>query len=183
MAFTQQNEDGTVDNANAYTDAATVRAYWLDRGVDLSTKTDQEMEAAIIKATTYLDSRYKFVGYQMRRLQGTQWPRSGLTSTPWPYDTGYSFLRGLPPALIAATCMLTTRALSKDLMPDPTYDPSGQVVTEETKKVGPIEVSKKYAASYGAGLASSTPQYPEVTLTLQAANMLASGNSGQVARG
>lgn len=183
MAFTQQNDDGTVDNANAYTDPATVRAYWADRGVDLSASTDAQLQAAIVKATTYLDARYKFVGYQMRRLQGTQWPRGGLTTTPWPNDSGYSFLRGLPPALIAATCMLTTRALTKDLMPDPTYDASGQKVTEETKKVGPIEVSKKYAESYGAGLASSTPQYPEVTLTLQNANMIASGNSGQVVRG
>lgn len=183
MAFNQQNDDGTVDGANAYTDTATVRAYWLDRGVDLAAKTDDELQAAIVKATTYLDARYSWVGYQLRRLQGTQWPRGGLSTRPWPFDDGYSFLRGLPPALVSATCMLTTRALTKELMPDPSFDPSGQAVTESTKKVGPIEVSLKFAEGRGGGPAASTPQYPEVTLTLQAAGMLASSNSGTVTRG
>lgn len=72
MAFNQQDNDGTVDGANAYTDPATVRAYWADRGVDLSAKTDTELEQAIVNATTYLDARYSWVGWQRRRLQGTQ---------------------------------------------------------------------------------------------------------------
>jgi hypothetical protein len=172
MAFTQQNEDGTVEGANAYTDHAVVRAYWLDRGVDLSARTDDEMRAAIVNATTYLDARYRFVGYQLYRLQGTQFPRGGVTS----------FQRGLPAALIAACCMLASRALAKTLMPDPTFDPSGQTVQESTKKVGPIEVSLKYAESHGGSPAASTPQYPEVTLTLQAAGLIGSGNVGELAR-
>ncbi|URA07000.1 virion structural protein [Xanthomonas phage Elanor] len=174
MAFTLQDNDGNIDNANAYTDEATVRAYWMDRGVDLTAKTDAELEVAIVLATSYLDGRYKWVGWQRRRLQGTQWPRGGVTS----------FLRGLPPALITATCMMANRALSgKPLIPDPTFDPSGQKVTESTKKVGPIEVSLKFAESHGSNPAASGPQYPEVTLALQAAGLIGSGNSGEVARG
>ena len=69
MAFTQQNNDGTVDGANAYTDPATVRAYWSDRGVDLTARTDPELQVAIVNSTTYLDGRYRWVGYQLRRLQ------------------------------------------------------------------------------------------------------------------
>lgn len=174
MAFTQQNNDGTVDGANAYTDPATVRAYWSDRGVDLTARTDAELQAAIVNATTYLDGRYRWVGYQLRRLQGTQWPRGGITT----------FLRGLPPALVTATCMLASRALTgKPLMPDPTFDPSGQKVQESTKKVGPIEVSLKFAESSGAGgAAASVPDYPEVTLMLQAAGLVGSGNSGELGR-
>lgn len=180
MAFNQQDNDGTVDGANAYTDPGTVRAYWLDRGVDFSTKSDNELKAAIVNATTYLDARHRWVGWQLRRLQGTQWPRGGVTS----------FLRGLPPALITAVCMLVNRALEGKsfmslvpLMPDPTYDPSGQKILESTKKIGPIEVSLKFAESSGSGLASTTPQYPEVTLTLQQAGLIAYGNTGEVARG
>lgn len=174
MAFLQQNKDGTVENANAYTDPATVRAYWLDRGVDLSAKSDADLQAAIINATTYLDARYSWNGWQLYRLQGTQWPRGGLTS----------FLRGLPPALIQATCMVANRALSgKPLIPDPTYDPSGQKITQATKKVGPIEVSTTFAESTWGNPGASVPQFPEVTLTLQAAGMIQSGNSGKVARG
>lgn len=172
MAFMLQDNDGTIVGANAYVAPETVRAYWLDRGVDLSAKTDAELHSAIILATEYLDARYTWVGYQLYRLQGTQWPRGGITS----------FLRGLPPALITATCMLANRALVKPLMPDPTFDPSGQTVVETAKKVGPIEVSQKFAESSGGGLAATTPQYPEVTLTLQAAGLVGSGNSGQLSR-
>ncbi|UGL62840.1 virion structural protein [Xanthomonas phage MET13-T1] len=174
MAFNQQDNDGTVDGANAYTDPATVRAYWADRGVDLSAKTDTELQQAIVNATTYLDARYSWVGWQRRRLQGTQWPRGGVTS----------FLRGLPPALTVAVCMVANRALSgKPLMPDPTFDASGQKVTQVTKKVGPIELSTTFAESSGASLAAATPQFPEVTMTLQQAGLVESGNSGRLSRG
>ena len=173
MAFTVQNEDGTVEGANAYVTVEQVRAYWTDRGLDLATYTDPQLEAAIVKATSYLDSRYTFKGYQMYRLQGTQWPRG---------NTGRSFLRGLPPALINAACSLAQRALTKNLFVDPSLDPSGQVVTEVTKKVGPIETSKKFASATSA-MATTSPQFPEITLMLRAAGMLDSSNSGQVYRG
>ena len=170
MAFTQQDNDGTVDGANAYTDPATVRTYWSDRGVDLTARTDQELQAAIVNATTYLDGRYRWVGYQLRRLQGTQWPRGGVTS----------FLRGIPPALTNATCMLAQRALSKPLLPDPTHDASGQRVESKLTEVGPIKTQVKFApANSPRDLA---PEYPEVTLMLQAAGMVGSGNSGKIGR-
>ena len=173
MAFTPQDKDGTVDGANAYTDPTTVRAYWMDRGVDLTARTDAELQAAIVNATTYLDGRYKWVGYQIRRLQGTQWPRGGVTS----------FLRGLPPALVTATCMMANRALTgKPLMPDPTFDASGGKVIESLKEVGPIKVQTKYSESVGASASASTPDYPEVTLTLQAAGLIGSSNSGELGR-
>ena len=173
MAFTQQDNDGTVDGANAYTDPATVRAYWSDRGVDLTARTDAELQAAIVNATTYLDGRYRWVGYQLRRLQGTQWPRGGITT----------FLRGLPPALVTATCMLASRALTgKPLMPDPTFDASGGQVVESLKEVGPIKVQTKFSASQSTSASARTPDYPEVTLTLQSAGLIGSGNSGELGR-
>lgn len=174
MAFTPQNADGTVDFANAYVDAAAVRSYWLDRGIDLSAKTDQELQVAIVQATTYLDSRYTFVGYQLRKDQGTQWPRGGLPT---------SFLRGLPWALQNATCQLAQRALTKPLMPDPTYDPSGQKVTESLKEVGPIKVQVKYAEANPGSPGASTPSYPEVDLMLKSAGLVVTGGSGSLVRG
>ena len=173
MAFNPQDNDGNVDSANSYVSVATVRAYWADRGVDLTAKMDTEVQVAAVKATDYLDARYKWVGYQLRRLQGTQWPRGGVSS----------FLRGLPPALTSAACMMAQRAFTKELIPDPAFDPSGQKVQESTKKVGPIEVSLKFAESSGAGgAAASVPDYPEVTLMLQAAGLVGSGNSGELGR-
>lgn len=173
MTFAQQTNDGTVDGANAYTDVATVRAYWADRGVDLTARTDPELRAAIVNATTYLDGRYRWVGYQLYRLQGTQWPRGGVTS----------FLDGLPPALVTATCMLVNRALTgKPLMPDPVFDASGGQVVESLKEVGPIKVQTKFSASQSTSASAKTPDYPEVTLTLQSAGLIGSGNSGELGR-
>lgn len=174
MAFTLQNVNGTITNANAYTDAATVKTYWADRGIDLSaTHSDAEVEVAIVKATSYLDARYIWTGYQLHRLQGTQWPRGGVTL----------FLQGIPPALVTATCMLAQRVLAGiDLLPDPTFDTSGQVVSEVTKKIGPIENTIKYAESSSASLAATSPKFPEVTMTLRAAGLINSSNSGQLRR-
>lgn len=175
MAFMPQNADGTVDGANAYVGVAALRDYWADRGVDLTAKTDTELEVAIVKATDYLDARYTYVGYQLRRLQGTQWPRGGLPT---------SFLRGLPSALQNACCMLAQRALSgKPLMPDPKADPSGQKITETKVKVGPIETQKKFAEPTGSNPNSVAPSYPEVDLMLRAAGLTMSGGSGIMVRG
>lgn len=173
MAFTQQNNEGTVDGANAYTEPAAVRAYWSDRGVDLTVHTDTELQTAIVNATTYLDSRYRWAGYQLRRLQGTQWPRGGVASS----------LYGLPPALVTAACMLANRALvGKPLMPDPTFDISGGQVIESLKEVGPIKVQTKFNATSSTSTHARVPEYPEVTLTLQAAGLVSSGSSGELGR-
>lgn len=173
MTFTLQAADGLIDSANSYVSAAAVRAYWLDRAIDLSAYTDAQIEAAAIKATDYLDAKYKWVGYQLRVEQGTQWPRSGVSSR----------LVGLPPALINAACALAQRVVAgKVLMPDLTTDASGKAVVESTKKVGPIEVTTKFAGAH-TDLANSVPDYPEVMLMLRAAGLIGSSNSGTLSRG
>lgn len=174
MAFTPQDNDATVDGANSYVGVAAVRAYWLDRGIDLAQYTDAQVQSAAVKATDYLDARHRWVGYQLRRLQGTQWPRGGVSS----------FLRGIPPALANATCALAQRALAgKTLLPDPTVDASGQRVLEKTTKVGPIETQLKYSGALPVGSAETVPQFPEVTLALKAAGLVGSFNSGEIGRG
>lgn len=170
MTIKVQNENGTIEGANSYVGAAAVRAFWLDRGVDLSAKTDDELSVAAVRATDYLDAKYRWTGHQLYRLQGTQWPRGGVTS----------FLGGLPPALVSAACMLAQRALTKPLMPDPTFDASGQRVESKLTEVGPIKTQVKYVAP--TSVKSMTPDYPEVTLMLQAAGLIASGNSGELGR-
>lgn len=173
MAFRQQNADGTVENANAYVSAQQIREYWADRGVDLTAQSDEALEVASIKATDFLDARFSWVGYKLYRLQGTQWPRGGVST----------FLRGIPDALCNAACSLAQRALTKPLMPDPTFEPTGQKVIESTKKVGPLEVSTKFSEGTGNSPAQQLPQYPEITLMLQGANLIGSGYGGSVVRG
>lgn len=117
-----------------------------------------------------MDAKYRWVGYQLYRLQGTQFPRGNVST----------FLRGLPPALTNAACMLTNRALDKALLPDPVTDASGQQVTQVTEKIGPIETSKTFKPA--AGAKDLAPEYPEVTLMLQGAGLIRSGNCGEIGR-
>ncbi len=175
MAFTVQDDQATVDAANAYVDVAAFDAWAADRGIDVSSFSAAEKQQAIVRATDYLDSFYgaRYAGYQLRRLQGTLFPRGGVTS----------WLRGLPPALRQATYSMTNRALNlpAGLMPDPTFDATGQRVLEATDKVGPLETTRKYSEAYTSGQLAR--EYPEITKMLQGADIIGSSNSGQLLRG
>jgi hypothetical protein len=176
MTIIVQTGAGTVVGANSYADAAAVKAYWLTRGVDLSlTYSNTQIEIAAIEATGYLDVRYPYIGRKIYKHQSTQWPR-------WQVPL---FLQSIiPDVLIAATAIVAKKALEAvALFVDPTYEASGQVVLEDTTKVGPIETTIKYSDRASPKLAESTPQFPEVTLLLKSDGLLASTSTGQVARG
>lgn len=178
MAFTLQNDDGTIDDANAYASPAELRAYALDRGVDLTARSDDDLQVAVVKATDFLDSAFQFVGRQKRDAQGTSWPRLGITT---------SSQRGLPAALVKACMQLALRAAQGTaLTADTTVDPSGQVVSATSVKVGPIEKSTQFAVSSGGGLGVSSSalsrRFPDVELGLRRAGLLGSANGGQVLR-
>jgi len=76
MAFTVET-GAIVPNANAYVSVAEFRAFFTDRGTDTSDYDDTQAQAAIIKATDYVDKRYgpKFVGSKRDSDQSLQWPR------------------------------------------------------------------------------------------------------------
>lgn len=180
MAFTVQNETGTVQDANAYVSVEEFKAFQGDRGGDISSFSDEQIEKAIVRATDFLDARYSFVGTQRRVEQGTQFPRQ-LSDRPF---SSYSKdpRSGLPRALKQATCLMAMRSLlGTNLMPDPTFNPGGQV-TSVTKKVGPIETSTDFAEPQ-PGQAPATPQYPDVDLLLKNAKLLGSSLSRRVMRG
>ncbi len=178
MAFTLQNSDGTVSNANAYVSPADLRSFALERGVDLTSTLDAALEVAIIKATDFLDAAYSFVGHPKNDDQGTAWPRLGIT---------YTNQRGLPAALLKACKQLALRAAQgTSLSVDPTVDPSGQTVSASTVKVGPIEKSTQFATPSGGvqGVSSGalSRRFPDVELGLRQAKLLG-GNSGGVTIG
>lgn len=176
MAFTVQNENGTVPGANAYVSVDEFKSFHTDRGT-LGTHTDEQIVKAIILATDFLDTRYSFVGEQLNLDQGTQFPRR------IPGSSSRDVRRGLPRALKQAACLLAARALAgATLLPDPTFNPGG-VVVSVTKKVGPLETSTQFAAPE-PGAAPAAPQYPDVDLQLKNAKLLATaGLSRRVERG
>lgn len=175
MAFTIQDTEGTVDAANAYIDVAALRAYALDRGVDLTATLDPALQVAIVKATDFLDTAFQFVGRQRRVEQGTAWPRRDISTV---------YHAGLPAALLRACSQLALKAAQGTaLSTDPTIDPSGYAVSELTTKVGPIEKSTKFAVPAGGvpGTSGSalSKRFPDVELGLRQAGLLSgTGGSG-----
>lgn len=146
MAFTV--EDGTgVAGANAYIEVAFADAYFTDRGVTAWTGDNATKQAAIIKATDYIETRWgdKFKGSpeHLDPRQPLGFPRACL------YDRAGQLVEGIPEKLKKATAEYALRALSGELMPDPTVDASGAMVIGNRQKVGPIETEVTYAASMG----------------------------------
>ncbi len=139
MAFIVQNDSGTVAGANSYIEIADFLDYYLDRGIELDLDAEVS-EPALIKATAYIDVRFKFVGYKANgRTQTTQWPRLSA------YDSESNLVEGIPKEIKDAVCEYAYRALSSDLAPDTQSDDSGLLVSEKTTTVGPITTSIKYA--------------------------------------
>jgi len=146
MAFTV--EDGTgVAGANAYIAVAYADAYFTDRGVTAWTGSNEVKQAAIIKATDYIETRWgdRFKGRPefLDPRQPLGFPRLCL------YDRAGQLVEGIPDKLMKATAEYALRALSGELMPDPTTDASGAMIAGNRQKVGPIETEVTYAASMG----------------------------------
>jgi hypothetical protein len=149
MAFVLEDGSG-LPTANSYASFAQFTAYFTDRAVTVS-GVQATVEAALIRATDYLDLRFRWKGCKVKPLaeQALQWPRYGV------YDEeGYELPSDeLPTALVNACCEYAKRALAAELAPDPTVDASGVAVVKSRDKVGPIEVEREFS---GASASSST---------------------------
>lgn len=156
MSFTV--EDGTAKaDAVSYASVATFLAYWTDRNIDLSDSEPEALQAALLAASAYIDTRYhgRWKGRRYTLEQAMAWPRIGV------YD-GDGFVvaeTSIPAKLVRATCEYAKRALGAELAPDPTANPN---VVSETKTAGPVSKSVTYAG--GAAL--------EVLKAYPAADML-----------
>ena len=164
--FTPQDDNGAVVGANAYIDVAFFRAYWLDRGTDTTATADELVQAAIIRATDYLDYRFAFVGRKCSVQQTTKWPRVGA------YDSDRYVVFGIPQAVKEACAEYTSRAILAALAPDPDYDSSGAAVQSKTEKVDVIET----AIAYVSGAAFVMPKYPSADMRLKKTGLTRSGN-------
>lgn len=174
MAFTVQDDNGGVANANAYLTVAEFKTYHDDRAQSYGAVSDPVIEGAIVRATTYLDSRFRFVGDKVQgRDQTTAWPRSSA------YDRDNDLVTGIPREVKNATAEYALRALTATggLNPDPQRDATGAAVTMRKDVVGPIEETREYSA----GTAFQMPKYPAADQWLRAVGLTRSG--GEVRRG
>ena len=76
-------------------------------------------EAALIRASDYLDCAYRYRGARLSDVQALEWPRIDA------YDDDGAALLAVPLALRRACAELALRALSEDLMAD--LDRTGRV--------------------------------------------------------
>lgn len=60
-----QDDDGDVADANGYITSAYFTSYHLNRGNDHSAYSADQVKAAIVKATDYIDTRFAFKGVKM----------------------------------------------------------------------------------------------------------------------
>lgn len=155
MAFLVQDDNGDVANATSYVTTAFVDAYFVDRNNSTWTGTAAVKQAAVIKATDYIDRRYVFIGWTRNTTQGTEWPRNDAI------DRNDRIISGIPVEVEEATAELALRSLSTDLSPDPVVDASLGEVRFTSIKVGPIEERKSFSYT------RDFPKYPEVDALLR----------------
>jgi hypothetical protein len=167
MALRVQDDGGLVAGANGYVDLASFKGYHDDRGNSYAAHADSTIEAAIVRATDYLDGRFDFVGTRRNREQTTEWPRSNA------WDRDRRLVTGVPEAVKRATCEYALRALATTLNPDPDRDAAGRTVQSKSEQVGSIKTQVEYVT----GAALELPKYPAADAMLARAGLIRSGNT------
>ena len=122
-------EDGTgLALADSYASRSDADAYHAARGnAAWAAASSDARDAALRKATQYLDTRYRWVGNRSTLTQALEWPRYFVPKLGYP--------SGWPQVRVIHACIeLALRALDSDLLAD---DEGRDVVSES---VGPISV-------------------------------------------
>lgn len=168
MAFVV--EDGTgLSNANAYTSVAFYRAYFTDRGRDVSAQTDQQVQGYIVRATDFVEQRFgqRYQGTRKTLTQALGFPRTGVVID------GVTLSDAAIPALFQMGVAEYAFRASKyaDLAPDSpvpfereaangdSIAATGAVIGK-SERVGPIEESAQYADPTTLSTNWTIPAYP-----------------------
>lgn len=164
MSFLVQNDAGTTAGATSYLEVAAFEAYHTDRGNSLGTATTPQKQAALIRATDYVDQRFRFRGRKLNgSSQTTEWPRYDAE------DNDDRDIYGIPKAIKDAVAEYALRALTAVLNPDPTRDDSGRrLVSTSLSVAGAISEAATYADAGKVEL----PEYPAADLKLSRAGLL-----------
>lgn len=119
----------SVTDCDAYVTRFDPSSAWLDA-------TTPNKEAALRRATQYLDGRYSFRGIRKTATQSLSWPRLSVYD-----DSNYLISDStIPQKLKDATAELATRSLTETLSPDS----SSPGIKKEAVSVGSISESVEY---------------------------------------
>jgi hypothetical protein len=170
MAFTVQDDNGSVADANAYISVAFFTTYHADRAQTYTGDT-AAIQAAIVRATQYLDTRFTFVGYVPNVDQTTKWPRLSAR------DNNDRLRYDIPREIKNATAEYARIALAATLNPTPTRDEYGVSIKSRSSRAGPVSESFEYAD----GAVFKMPKYPIADQWLIASGLVE--RSGRINRG
>ncbi len=145
MAFVAEDGSG-LSNATSLCDVAFADSYFSDRGIAAWTGSTSVKQAALIKATDYVESRWqkKFDGEKQYPLvQALSFPRA-YADEAQPDE--------VPVGIKKAISEYAVRALSAPLVADPTTDANGLTLSAKRTKVGPIETESRFQAGAAIGI-------------------------------
>lgn len=176
-------EDGSgLANANSFGTLAEAAEYHrlLDNTL-WAAATENDRVAALIAATQYVCQRYLYIGVLEVRSptpQSLEFPRVSEDGSAL-YDARGIDISGSVPAVIKqVTFEYALRALSGELLPDPTVpDAAGRFVTLERKKLGPLEKELRFAAGKPLTLLR---KYPKADRMLRMSGLVTGAGDGVI---
>ena len=174
MAFTVQDNMGTVAGANAYIDVATMKSIRGDRelpGAPALVAPTANSQIAIIAATDYIDLVFQYAGVRLAAGQTTEFPRDKL------FDDRGDAVTGIPDKIQEAVALLASKHINGiALLPDQDFNPAG-AIKKTREKVDVLETEIEYATPEGGSATNRVPSFPEVVRLVQ--EYLGSSGSSQ----
>lgn len=138
MALVVEDGTGTVAGANSYVSVNDAKTFATKRGKTFAAN-DTAIEAFLVNAMDWLDTRPNLKGSKLLTTQPLQWPRKDVyIDDPC---VPYTAPGALPPQLIAAQIQL---AIEQDAGIDLMPSASGPTVVREKVDVIETEYSEKY---------------------------------------
>ena len=126
-------------DANSYATVEAAKSYFDDIKFDYSAYDNKgnEIEAALIRATAFIDTYKRWPGKKATAEQGLEWPRAGA------YDMNGYLLQYVPDAIRSATMQAAIKELQ-----EPFYftKDAGEKVKRE--KIGEIEIEHTWENTY-----------------------------------
>ncbi len=150
MAFIVEDGTGLV-TATSYLSEADADLYHADReNVAWAAAVTSAKEAALILATDFLDTRYRFLGIRKTDVQALAWPRDAA----FEFDGRRIDPDSLPVALERATAELAALALSQTLQPT-----SSGGATTGSQSAGGLSVSIDASHSHALPIVRKATAY------------------------
>jgi hypothetical protein len=105
-------EDGTgLATADSYLSVTDANSYFTNLNNTTWVGSDAEKEAALRKATSYLDATYVWIGYILKTTQSLNWPRTSATDSQ-----GRDLDNSVPQKVKDACAELALASLTDDLV-------------------------------------------------------------------